>query len=190
MISEMYEIIQERDQLKVERDTLIDNIEELRTNISRLEQIRDIKDSALKGADIKIKTLEQENNNLKQSVSEYKDYAESHVATYLEFRALEEENKVLRLQEKTYFDECQNAKKELKDYQDDYEMVTNNCIYWEDKAHWLEDESSKYIDLLSEISQHIGNKSSSSTCKYFREKLDELGIKEDEYGRDITERSK
>ena len=30
--------------------------------------------------------------------------------------------------------------RELKDFDNDYEMVTNNCIYWEDKAHWLEDE--------------------------------------------------
>lgn len=156
-------------QLKVERNSLIDNLSWYKEKVSRLEW---------------------ENNKLKQSVSEYKDYAESHVASYLEMRVLERENKTLGLQAKTYFDEYQNAKKELEDYQDDYEMVTNNCIYWEDKAHWLEDESYKYIDLLSEISQHIGNKSSSSTCKYFREKLDELGIKEDEYGRDITERSK
>ena len=35
-------------------------------------------------------------------------------------------------------------------------------------------------NLLSEISQHIGNKPSSSTYKYFRAKLDELGIKEGE----------
>ncbi|WP_204195351.1 hypothetical protein [Staphylococcus sp. GFQ9D221P] len=34
--------------------------------------------------------------------------------------------------------------------------------------------------ILSEFSQHIGNKPSSSTYKYFREKLDELGIKEGE----------
>lgn len=70
--------------------------------------------------------------------------------------------------------------RELNDFDKDYEMVTTNCIYWEDKAHWLEDESSKYIDLLSEFSQHIGNKPSSSTYKYFREKLDGLGIKEGE----------
>ncbi|MDN6630231.1 MAG: hypothetical protein L0K90_03105 [Staphylococcus equorum] len=70
--------------------------------------------------------------------------------------------------------------RELKDFDNDYEMVTNNCIYWEDKAHWLEDESSKYIDVLSEISQHIGNKPSSSTYKYFRAKLDELGVVEHE----------
>ncbi|MDN6849484.1 MAG: hypothetical protein L0L98_06240 [Staphylococcus equorum] len=70
--------------------------------------------------------------------------------------------------------------RELKDFDNDYEMVTNNCIYWEDKAHWLEDESSKYINLLSEISQHIGNKPASSTYKYFRAKLDGIGIKEGE----------
>ncbi|WP_432718086.1 hypothetical protein [Staphylococcus equorum] len=35
-------------------------------------------------------------------------------------------------------------------------------------------------NLLSEISQHIGNKPSSSTYKYFRAKLDGVGIKEDE----------
>ena len=34
--------------------------------------------------------------------------------------------------------------------------------------------------LNNEFSQHIGNKPSSSTYKYFREKLDELGIKEGE----------
>ncbi|WP_046464982.1 MULTISPECIES: hypothetical protein [Staphylococcus] len=32
-------------------------------------------------------------------------------------------------------------------------------------------------NLLSEISQHIGNKPSSSTYKYFRAKLDSIGIK-------------
>ena len=44
----------------------------------------------------------------------------------------------------------------------------------------LSKESDKYKSLLSEFSQHIGNKPSSSTYKYFRAKLDSLGIKEDE----------
>ena len=34
-------------------------------------------------------------------------------------------------------------------------------------------------NLLSEFSQHIGNKPSSSTYKYFRAKLDDLNITED-----------
>ena len=42
------------------------------------------------------------------------------------------------------------------------------------------DEAKTYKSLLSEFSQHIGNKPSSSTYKYFRAKLDELGIKEGE----------
>ena len=62
MISKIYldSVKKQRDQYKAERDTLIDDIAVLKTNISRLEQIRDIKDSALKGAEIKIKTLERD----------------------------------------------------------------------------------------------------------------------------------
>ncbi len=41
-------------------------------------------------------------------------------------------------------------------------------------------ETYEYLNLLSEISQHIGNKPSSSTYKYFRAKLDGIGIKEGE----------
>ncbi|UNP87078.1 hypothetical protein MNZ23_05610 [Staphylococcus equorum] len=43
----------------------------------------------------------------------------------------------------------------------------------------LSKESDKYKTLLSEFSQHIGNKPSSSTYKYFRAKLDDLNITED-----------
>lgn len=42
------------------------------------------------------------------------------------------------------------------------------------------DEAKTYKSLLSEFSQHIGNKPASSTYKYFRGKLDGIGIKEDE----------
>ena len=40
------------------------------------------------------------------------------------------------------------------------------------------DEAKTYKSLLSEFSQHIGKKPSSSTYKYFRAKLDDIGIKE------------
>ncbi|WP_436964320.1 hypothetical protein [Staphylococcus xylosus] len=42
------------------------------------------------------------------------------------------------------------------------------------------DEAETYKSLLSEFSQHIGNKPSSSTYKNFRAKLDGVGIKERE----------
>ncbi|TLP91923.1 hypothetical protein FEZ53_06445 [Staphylococcus xylosus] len=63
---EIYKTRIEYQKIKAERDTLIDDIAVLKGNISRLEQIRDIKDSVLKDADIKIKTLERENEKLKR----------------------------------------------------------------------------------------------------------------------------
>lgn len=72
---------------------------------------------------------------------------------------LERHNKDLRLQSNIYFDELQESEKQRS------EFVT------------MLNESN---NLLSEFSQHIGNKPSSSTYKYFRAKLDELGIKEGE----------
>ncbi|MDW4090890.1 hypothetical protein QI261_00495 [Staphylococcus saprophyticus] len=72
---------------------------------------------------------------------------------------LERENKDLRLQSNIYFDELQESEKQRS------EFVT------------MLNESN---NLLSEFSQHIGNKPSSSTYKYFRAKLDGIGIKEGE----------
>ena len=55
-------------------------------------------------------------------------------------------------------------------------------LNWELKgyADMYKEDSDKYKTLLSEISQHIGNEPSSSTYKYFRAKLDNIGIKEGE----------
>ncbi|MDW4448450.1 hypothetical protein QI038_11205 [Staphylococcus saprophyticus] len=111
-----------------QHDTLIDDLAVLKANISRLEQIREIKDSALKGADIKIKTLKRENERL-------------------------------RVKSDSFFESWK----------------FKSAMYTD-----LSKESDKYKSLLSEFSQHIGNKPSSSTYKYFREKLDDLNITEDE----------
>lgn len=130
---------EKRDQHKAENEQLKEENEKLKTQKiafqrsykqayeenEKLEQIRDIKDSALKGADIKIKTLERENEKLRKANS--------------------------------------SGWKQKDD-------VINKLIINIKSKH----------NLLSEISQHIGNKPSSSTYKYFREKLDGIGIKEDE----------
>ena len=50
----------------------------------------------------------------------------------------------------------------------------------QDEIIQLEKDFENKHNLLSEFSQHIGNKPSSSTYKYFREKLDGIGIKEGE----------
>ncbi|MEB7677875.1 hypothetical protein NGB25_12255 [Staphylococcus saprophyticus] len=58
----------------------------------------------------------------------------------------------------------------LKEDVEKYKRGTGNLANENDLKH----------NLLSEISQHIGNKPSSSTYKYFRAKLDGIGIKEGE----------
>ncbi|WP_261677054.1 hypothetical protein [Staphylococcus equorum] len=107
LFKENFELEQQRDQYKAERDTLIDDLSWYKAKVSRLED--------------GIKTLERKNANARTLNWELKGYAD---------------------------------------------------VYKED--------SNKYKMLLSEISQHIGNKPSSSTYKYFRAKLDALEIKEDE----------
>lgn len=56
------------------------------------------------------------------------------------------------------------------------DMDANRLGYRWRNSH---DEAKTYKSLLSEFSQHIGNKPSSSTYKYFRAKLDNLNITED-----------
>lgn len=79
---------------------------------------------------------------------------------------LERENKDLRLQSDSYFEQWQNEK------------LTSQGLREQCKEY--AQDASKFLNLLSEFSQHIGNKPSSSTYKYFREKLDGLGIVEHE----------
>lgn len=124
-----YEKLSEQyNKMIAERNSLIDDLSWYKAKVSRLEQIRDVKDSALKGADIKIKTLERENERL-------------------------------RVKSDSFFESWK----------------FKSAMYTD-----LSKESDKYKSLLSEFSQHIGNKPSSSTYKYFRAKLDGIGIKEGE----------
>ena len=113
------------------------------------------------------KRLERENENLKQSVSEYKDYAESHVANYLELKALEHENKALRLQSNTYFDEWQEAEKQRDQYKAECER--------------LERQNAEQLALLKEFRKLIDYKltlhQGSSMYREYRSKLDQLGVK-------------
>ena len=60
--------------------------------------------------------------------------------------------------------------RDLKEDVEKYKRGISNLINENELKH----------NLLSEISQHIGNKPSSSTYKYFRAKLDGIGIEESE----------
>lgn len=176
-------------QYKAERDILIDDIAVVRANNEELE--RELS-AALNGElatydELQKYVLElqsdlmkyqKENEKLNNVADEAMDLAESENSKVLK---LEHENKALRLQADTYFDEWQSVKKELKDYQDDYEMVTNNCIYWEDTAHWIDEEHGKLYELLQDFSKFINYKlivsPANATYKHYRSELDKLGVK-------------
>ena len=71
-------------------------------------------------------------------------------------------------------------KRENGELQEVIEDKNSDLLFTEDEIIQLEKDFENKHNLLSEISQHIGNKPSSSTYKYFRAKLDELGIEEGE----------
>lgn len=90
---------------------------------------------------------------------------------------------------------------EVKKYKSERDTLIDDLSWYKAKVSRLERENEKLRsrldeflehdydnqklykenrNLLSEFSQHIGNKPSSSTYKYFRAKLDDIGIKEGE----------
>ena len=71
-------------------------------------------------------------------------------------------------------------KRENGELQEVIEDKNSDLLFTEDEIIQLEKDFKNKHNLLSEFSQHIGNKPSSSTYKYFRAKLDELGIEEGE----------
>ncbi|MDW4033573.1 hypothetical protein QI270_11115 [Staphylococcus saprophyticus] len=104
--------------------------------------------------------------------------------------------KVSRLEENNdklneLFNYQENKKKEYREVIEklecknrDYKVANRNLAdydhEWKNEYVKLENKTKTYKSLLSEFSQHIGNKPSSSTYKYFRAKLDGLGIVEHE----------
>ena len=94
-------------------------------------------------------------------------------------------SKVYKEQRDTLIDDIAVLKAKVSRLERDNERlrVKSDSFYerWKFKSAMYTDlskESDKYKSLLSEFSQHIGNKPSSSTYKYFRAKLDGIGIKE------------
>lgn len=133
--SEAIDIRNERDQLKQKCDELSNNLDKecnmslniegqlhgaikqrdlLREDISLLKKNQKTREEV-------IEQLKSENNNLKQSVSDYKNTAEWYVANWQEYKALEHENntlksenKALRLQADEYFELWQESVKNQK----------------------------------------------------------------------------
>lgn len=104
----------------------------------------------------KVSRLERENEQLK----------ESHI-------------KHITNMENYYKDRLQKLKEKNGELQEVIESKNSDLLFTEDENEQLKQDFENKHNFLSEISQHIGNKPSSSTYKYFRAKLDDLNITED-----------
>lgn len=136
MIDEMRqnikELTKESDQYKAERDTLIDDIAVLKANISRLEREKEqFKESH-------IKHIVNMENYYKDRVQKFK-----------------EENKALRLQSDTYFEQWQEAEKQRSEfnlYVNLYATLTNHIRMKAEANPGV----SRYIDLVNYIDRLEG----------------------------------
>ena len=77
----------------------------------------------------------------------------------------------MKLQENLY-----KALKQRDQFKAERNSLIDDLSWYKAKVSRLE----RHKALNNEFSQHIGNKPSSSTYKYFRAKLDGIGIKEGE----------
>ena len=160
------ELIKQRDQYKAENEKLRERNKKLekRNNQKVRRYLRGgLQQMRIEDLENKYNGMIAERNNLIDDLSWYK----------AKVSRLERENEKLAWTLKNKEDvidwNCLKIKG-LKEDIEKYKRGTNNLINENDLKH----------NLLSEISQHIGNKPSSSTYKYFRAKLDELGIEEGE----------
>ena len=92
----------------------------------------------------------------------------------------EDENTQLKESRDWDYEHIVKVNEENKRLQDENEQLKKENEMIDEQFTDYIDETCGYLKLLSEISQHIGNKPSSSTYKYFRAKLDGIGIKEGE----------
>jgi chromosome segregation ATPase len=151
VIIETYEIIQERDQYKAERDTLIDDIGNLRKLNEALKIDRD---------------------DLWRNSRDFE----------CERYWLKHENKALRLQSNTYFDEWQNALSENENLQSVIEQFKHDLQYTEwEVVPALKKQNKQQVELLKDFSKFINYKleviPANATYKHYRRELDKLGVK-------------
>ncbi|MGW7955231.1 hypothetical protein [Staphylococcus xylosus] len=177
-------------QYKAERDILIDDIAVVRANNEELE--RELA-TALNGElatydELQKYVLElqsdlmeykKENEKLNNVADEAMDLAESENSKVLK---LEHENKALRLQADTYFDEWQNAISKNKNLQSVIEQFKHDLQYTEwEIVPSLKRQSEQQAALLKDFSKFINYKlevvPANETYKYYRRELDKLGVK-------------
>lgn len=162
--------LSEIEMYKKAHESLSENLTHANKKVQQFKAERDTLIDDLSWYKAKVNRLEDEKDDILIEREYYKNVYEDMTRRCKE---MEQENKKLVWTLKNKEDVIDwNFLKigGLKEDIEKYKRGTSNLI----------NENYLKHDLLSEFSQHIGNKPSSSTYKYFREKLDCLGIKEGE----------
>lgn len=190
-------LTKQRDQFKTERDTLIDDLKTLRKLSEALkasenslwlssrefERERDelaAKVSRLERENEKLKEIKQEKEQLEES---FQYQLEKRLEYFTKCQELKKENTQLKEKNGELQEVIEGKNSDILFTEDENEQLKQDLLRTEelqDEIIQLEKDFENKHNLLSKFSQHIGNKPSSSTYKYFRAKLDELGIKESE----------
>lgn len=68
---------------------------------------------------------------------------------------LEQEREQYKKQRDSLIKDVEKLREELKDLEDDYGMVNGNCMYWEDKLHWLNEQYDKLLNKYTDLTEHI-----------------------------------
>ncbi|MGO2869155.1 MAG: hypothetical protein ACTIBY_03070 [Staphylococcus equorum] len=161
-----WDMEKQRDQYKSERDTLIDDIAVLKAKVSKLKRENGELQEVIEGKNSDLLFTEEENTRLKRYLLRTEELQD-------EIIQLEKENEklvwTLKNKEDVIDWNCLKIRN-LKEDIEKYKRGISNLINENELKH----------NLLSEFSQHIGNKPTSSTYKYFRAKLDALDIREDD----------
>ena len=71
---------------------------------------------------------------------------------------LEQECEQYKRERDSLIKDVEKMREELKDLEDDYGMVNGNCMYWEDKFHWLNEQYDKLLNKYTNLTEHIKNK--------------------------------
>ncbi|MFQ3904470.1 hypothetical protein ABLV98_15525 [Staphylococcus sp. 50Mo3-1] len=149
-----WDMEKQRYQYKAERDTLIDDLAVVRANNKRLEQELKRRREEERNLEAKLsaqlsmkRDLEKENKHLKERINKAEELIKGNIETLKMYGGitsknyeLEKENKALRLQADTYFDEWQTVKKQ-------YTTLTNHIRMKAEANPGV----SRYIDLINHI---------------------------------------
>ncbi|SKW00417.1 Uncharacterised protein [Mycobacteroides abscessus subsp. massiliense] len=134
-----------------------------------LEDFIRVNDFGVDGIYDKDSAIKHFRNASKQFKSELNQYKQAYQHCVDDLIVLRANNKRL---------ERENEK--LKEIKQENEEMKEAFQYQLEKRLQYFNKYQQHKALNTEFSQHIGNKPASSTYKYFRAKLDDVGVKEDE----------